>query len=161
MDFFLIVSGAVLMLAGLAGSVLPFLPGPPLSYVALLLQNFRSERPFSSEFLWTWAGITVAVIMLEYLIPVYGTRRYGGTRYGMWGCTIGLVVGIFLGPAGIIIGPFAGALIGELIGNADSQRALKAALGSFIGFLFSTVLKLIACGVMAYYFIRSIHVSDL
>lgn len=161
MDIFLIVSGAVLMLAGLAGSVLPFLPGPPLSYVALLLQNFRSERPFSSEFLWTWAGITVAVIMLEYLIPVYGTRRYGGTRYGMWGCTIGLVVGIFLGPAGIIIGPFAGALIGELIGNADSQRALKAALGSFIGFLFSTVLKLIACGVMAYYFIRSIHVSDL
>lgn len=161
MDIFLIVSGAVLMLAGLAGSVLPFLPGPPLSYVALLLQNFRSERPFSTEFLWTWAGITIGVIVLEYLIPVYGTRRYGGTRYGIWGCTIGLVVGIFLGPAGIIIGPFAGALIGELIGNADSQRALKAALGSFIGFLFSTVLKLIACGVMAYYFIRSIHVSDL
>lgn len=161
MDIFLIVSGAVLMLAGLAGSVLPFLPGPPLSYVALLLQNFRSERPFSTEFLWTWAGITIGVIVLEYLIPVYGTRRYGGTRYGIWGCTIGLVVGIFLGPAGIILGPFAGALIGELIGNADSQRALKAALGSFIGFLFSTVLKLIACGVMAYYFIRSIHVSDL
>jgi uncharacterized protein len=116
----------------------------------------KEEPPFTANFLWTWAGITVVVIVLEYIIPIYGTKRYGGTKYGMWGCTIGLIAGIWMGPIGIILGPFVGALIGEIIGNANSDHALKAAFGSFIGFLFGTLLKLIACCVMIYYFITSI-----
>jgi uncharacterized protein len=156
MDIFWIVFGALLMLVGLAGCVLPFLPGPPLCFIALLIQQLRDTAPFTSKFLWIWAGITVVVTVLEYIIPVYGTKRYGGTKYGTWGCTIGLVFGFFLGPLGIIIGPFAGAFLGELIANSNSQQALKAALGSFMGFLVGTLLKLIACFVMIYYFSATI-----
>jgi uncharacterized protein YqgC (DUF456 family) len=103
-----------------------------------------------------WAGITLVVTVMDYVIPVYGTRKFGGTRYGMWGCTIGLIAGVFFPPWGLIIGPFAGALVGELIGNNNSDKALKAALGSFVGFLFGTLLKLIACFVMFYYLIAAV-----
>jgi uncharacterized protein YqgC (DUF456 family) len=98
----------------------------------------------------------VLVSILDYVIPIYGTRKFGGTKYGVWGCTIGLFLGIFIPPWGLIIGPFAGALIGEVIGNNNSENALKAAMGSFIGFLFGTLLKLIACCMMMYYLITSV-----
>jgi len=102
-----------------------------------------------------WAGIVLVVSVLDYLIPVYGTKKFGGTKYGMWGCMIGLIAGIWLGPWGIITGPFLGALLGELLAN-NHTGAFKAALGSFIGFLFSTLLKLIACVMMAWYFIMAL-----
>jgi uncharacterized protein YqgC (DUF456 family) len=156
MDVIWITLGIVLMLAGLAGCILPFLPGPPLCFVALLIQQMKNEPPFSSKFLWIWLAVTGLVVALEYIIPVYGTKRYGGTRFGMWGCMIGLIFGFWFGPLGIIIGPFLGALVGELVGNANSDLALRAAFGSFIGFLVSTLLKLIVCFVMTYYFIVSI-----
>jgi uncharacterized protein YqgC (DUF456 family) len=156
MDLVWIVIGVVLMLAGLAGCVLPFLPGPPLCFIALIVQQLKEEPPFTSKFLWIWTGITILVVILEYVIPVYGTKMYGGTRYGIWGCTIGLLLGFWFGPLGIIIGPFVGALVGEMIGNANSGLAFRAAIGSFIGFLAGTLLKLIACFVMIYYFIVSL-----
>jgi uncharacterized protein len=155
MDVLWLVLGIILMLGGIAGSVLPFLPGPPLCFVALWIQQLQSQPPYTSDFLWTWAGITLAVTVIDYFIPVYGTKKFGGTKAGMWGCVIGLVAGIWLGPIGIIIGPFIGAFIGELISNSDSDQALKAAIGSFLGFLAGTLLKLIACFVMAYYFIQA------
>ena len=161
MDVVWIVLGALLILAGIIGSILPFLPGPPLCFIGLFLQQLKSEAPFLANFLWVWAGITVATILIDYFIPIYGTKRFGGTSYGVWGCAIGLLAGFWLGPLGIILGPFIGALIGELIGNADSDKALRAAFGSFIGFLAGTVLKLIACGFMAYYFIRSLSESNI
>lgn len=153
MDVFLLVIGILLMLAGLLGCILPFLPGPPLCYVALLIQQFQTEPPYTAKFLWIWAGITVLVTVLDYLIPVYGTRRYGGSRYGVWGCVIGLFAGIWIGPVGIIVGPFLGAWMGELLANRSSDEALRAAFGSFLGFLAGTLLKLIACGFMVWYFV--------
>ena len=87
------IVGGLLMLGGLIGCVLPFLPGPPLCYIGLLVQQLRVEDPFTSRFLWIWAIVTVVVVILEYVIPVYGAKRYGGTKYGMWGCAIGVVVG--------------------------------------------------------------------
>ena len=155
MDVLWIAIGVVLMLVGLAGCILPFLPGPPLCYAALLIQQLQSSPPYSSDFLLTWAAITVGVTALDYVIPLYGTKRFGGTKYGMWGCVIGLIGGIFLPPFGLIIGPFIGAFAGEMIGNAKSDQAFRAALGSFLGFLFGTLLKLIACFVMGWYFIRA------
>jgi uncharacterized protein YqgC (DUF456 family) len=154
MDSLWLILGILLMLAGLAGCILPFLPGPPLCFIALLLQQLRDEPPFSSEFLWLWAGIALVVTLLDYVIPVYGTKKFGGTTYGVWGCTLGLLIGIFLGPLGIIIGPFVGAFIGELMANASSQQALRAAIGSFIGFLLGTLLKLVTCLVMVWYFVK-------
>ena len=151
MDTFWLVFGIILMLVGILGSILPLLPGPPLCYVALLLQQLRSDIPFTAKFLWIWAAITVVVTALDYVVPLYGTRRYGGSKYGVWGSTIGLIAGFWLGPFGIIIGPFVGAFVGELIASNNSEHALKAAWGSFVGFLFGTLLKLVVCLVMAWY----------
>ena len=153
MDVVLLVLGVILMLLGLAGSILPFLPGPPLCYVALLIQQLQSSPPYTTEFLLTWAGITLVITGLDYVIPLYGTKKFGGTKYGMWGCVIGLIAGLWFPPPGLIVGPFVGAFICELMGNAQSDKALRAALGSFVGFLFGTLLKLIACFVMGWYFI--------
>lgn len=155
MDVLWLVLGVILMLVGLAGCILPFLPGPPLCYLALLIQQLQSAPPYSTDFLLWWAGITLVVTGLDYVIPIYGTKRFGGTKYGMWGCVIGLIAGLWLGPFGLILGPFAGAFIGELIGNAESDHALRAAIGSFIGFLLGTLLKLIACFVMGWYFVEA------
>lgn len=154
MDWLWITLGIFLMLGGIAGSVLPFLPGPPLCFAALLLQQLKTVPAFSSQFLWIWAGITVVITLLDYYVPIYGTKKFGGTTYGVWGCTIGLIVGLFFGPWGIILGPFLGAFVGELIANANSKQAWRAALGSFIGFLVGTLIKLVACFVMMYYFIK-------
>jgi uncharacterized protein len=155
MDIVWLVIAILCMIGGLIGCLLPFLPGPPLSFVALLIMQLRSDPPFTAKFLWIWAGITVVVSILDYVIPLYGTRRFGGTSYGIWGCTIGLIVGLFFPPLGLIIGPFAGAFVGELVGNSNTDQALKAAWGSFVGFLFGTLLKLVACLVMFYYLITS------
>ena len=154
MDTLWLVMGIIVMLVGIIGCFLPFLPGPPLCYVALLLQQLRSDAPFTSKFLWIWAGVTVVVTVLDYIIPLYGTKRFGGSKYGIWGCTIGLIAGFWLGPLGIIIGPFVGAFIGEILANSNSNQALKAAWGSFVGFLLGTLLKLIACFMMGWYLVK-------
>lgn len=149
-----IVVGIILLLAGIAGCILPFLPGPPLCFLALLVQQFNSDAPFTAKFMWIWAGITVVVTALEYLIPVYGTKRFGGTKYGIWGCTIGLFAGLWFGPIGIIVGPFAGAFIGEMLATQDSSVAFRSAWGSFVGFLVGTLLKLIVCFLMGWHLLK-------
>ena len=156
MDTFWLVFGIILMLVGILGSILPLLPGPPLCYVALLLQQLRSDPPFTAKFLWIFAGITVVVTALDYIVPLYGTRKYGGSKYGVWGSTIGLIAGFWLGPFGIIIGPFVGAFVGELIASNNSEHALKAAWGSFVGFLVGSFLKIVVCFFMLYWIITSI-----
>ncbi len=153
MDTLWLVLGVMLMIGGLAGSVLPFLPGPPLCYLALLIQQLQTEPPYNTKFLVIWACITALVVVIDHVIPIYGTKRFGGSSAGMWGCVAGLIIGIWFGPLGIIFGPFLGAFAGELIANANTDRALKAAFGSFLGFLAGTLIKLVTCFVMIYYFI--------
>lgn len=155
MDVLWLILGLILMLVGLAGCILPFLPGPPVCYAALLLQQLQSSPPYSTRFLVTWAMITLVIVALDYVVPLYGTKKFGGTKYGIWGCVAGLVAGFWMGPLGLIIGPFVGAFIGELMGNANADRALQAALGSFLGFALGTLLKLVACFVMGWYFIQA------
>ena len=150
------VLGGIFMVVGLVGCFLPIIPGPPLSYMGLIVLQFKEQSPFSSKFLIVWAVVVVAVTALDYVVPAYGTKKFGGTKYGIWGCTIGLILGLWFGPMGIILGPFLGALIGELIGGKDSNQAFKAALGSFVGFLVGTLLKLIVCGVMGWYFVKAL-----
>lgn len=155
MDLLWTVIASCFMIAGIVGSVVPFLPGPPLSYVGMLILQLRETTAFSTKFLLIWLAIVIVIVVLDYLVPVYGTKKFGGSKYGMWGCTIGLIAGFWFGPIGIIAGPFVGAFVGELLANNESDRALKAALGSFIGFLFSTLLKLVTCLVMGWYFIKA------
>lgn len=144
------------MLAGIAGSILPVLPGPPLCYLALLLQQFRATKPFSVTFMIIWGVIIAVVILLDYLVPIYGTKKFGGSKYGIWGCTLGFLAAFWLGPWGIIFGPFIGALIGEYIANKDSKQATRAAIGSFAGFLFGTLIKVVTSLVMGYYLVASL-----
>ncbi|MBN2745678.1 MAG: DUF456 domain-containing protein [Bacteroidales bacterium] len=152
MDLLLIVIGLIFIILGIAGCILPVIPGPPLAYIGLLFMHWTKFTSFSSNFLILWALIAIAVTVLDYIVPVWGTKKFGGTKYGTWGSMVGLLFGLFLGPIGIIAGPFVGALIGELIGGRNSNDALKAAAGSFIGFLLGSGIKLIASGMMAYYF---------
>jgi len=146
MDILLLVLGLLLMFLGILGSFLPALPGPPVSWVGLLLLYLTKAIPDD----WTLLGITLAIAIvvfaLDYIIPAVGTKKFGGTRAGMIGTTLGLIVALIfpvLGVFGIIIWPFAGAMAGELINKADSKTALKAAFGSFIGFLTGTFLKFV------------------
>jgi uncharacterized protein YqgC (DUF456 family) len=155
MDVLLIILGSLFMIAGILGCVLPVLPGPPLSYVGLLLLHFTSRYQYSTRFLIIWAIITVVVYALDYVIPVWGTKKFGGSKRGVWGSLIGLVAGIFFFPPfGIIVGPFLGAVIGELTAGKDHFAAFKAGFGSFIGFLLGTLIKLIASGLMTWQFVK-------
>lgn len=157
MDYFLITLGIIIALTGILGCFLPFLPGPPLNYVSLLLLHFTANHQFSTRFLVIWAIVTVVVVLIDYLIPVLGTKKFGGSKHGVWGSVVGLIAGLFIfPPIGIIIFPFAGAVVGELIAGKDTGSALKAGFGSFVGFLAGTILKLIVSGMMTWYFFSKI-----
>ena len=146
MDIVLLVLGFVLMLTGILGSFLPVLPGTPVSWLGLLLLHLTAAVPDDWWFLGITLAIALIVFAMDYLIPALGTKKFGGTKAGMIGTTLGLVVAIvfpILGILGIIIWPFVGAFLGELLNKADQKSALKAAFGSFIGFLTGTFLKFV------------------
>ena len=144
MDIFLVFLAALFMLLGIIGSMLPILPGPLTSWVGLLIFHLTDAVPMNWTFLIITLIIAILVWLLDYIIPAIGTKKFGGSKYGMIGTSVGLLVGIFTPiPGGIIIGPFVGAFIGELINKSDSQTALKAAFGSFLGFLTSTFIKFV------------------
>jgi hypothetical protein len=149
MDILLLFFGFVLMILGIVGAFMPVLPGPITGWVGLLLLHLTKVVPIDWTFLSITLVIAVLIYVLDYIIPALGSKKFGGSRYGIYGTTFGLVIGlIFFPPYGIIIGPFFGALTGELLYDSnDSQRALRAAFGALIGFLFSTGLKF-AVGVI-------------
>ncbi|RLJ98599.1 DUF456 domain-containing protein [Tenacibaculum discolor] len=143
MDIFLVILGFVFACLGIIGSFLPVLPGPITSWVGLLLLHLTKVVPQN----WTFLGITLAIAViiffLDYFIPAMGTKRFGGTKYGVYGTTIGLIIGLLSPiPFGILIGAFVGALVGELIYDSkDTNRAIKASFGAFLGFLASATIK--------------------
>ncbi|RXP56184.1 DUF456 domain-containing protein [Lutibacter sp. HS1-25] len=154
MDIFLLILGFLLIIIGLAGSLLPVLPGPLASWVGLLLLYLTNVIPND----WTFIGVTFAIALIitviDNFIPAIGTKKFGGTKFGVRGSMVGLIIGMFFGPLGIIFGPFLGAFIGEILNDSrNGQKALKAAFGSFIGFLTSTLLKFIMSLVFAGLFI--------
>ena len=162
MEYFILIISLLFVLAGIAGSLLPALPGPPLSWIGLLILYTTSGIDFDYWILGITFVLTLIIVILDYVIPAQGTKRFGGSKYGIWGTNIGLVVGIFAPiPLGFIIGPFVGALLGELIyDRSDSKRALKAATGSFIGFLASTFVKFVFCMVLLGIFVRVVWINS-
>lgn len=133
------------MITGILGSFLPVLPGPPISWVGLLCIFLIKDIPYNYWLLGITLVITITISVLDYLIPAQGTKKFGGSKYGIWGTNIGLIVGLIAPiPLGFLIGPFVGALIGELLfDRGNLSRALKAATGSIIGFLVSTFMKFV------------------
>jgi len=146
------------MIAGIAGSILPVIPGTPLSWIGLIILYLSP----SIEFDWWFIGITgvvaIAIYILDYIIPAIGTKKFGGSKAGAWGTMIGLIIGILAPiPLGILIGPFVGALLGELLFNqTEGPKAFKAAIGSFFGFLASTFIKFMATMVYLGLFVYQI-----
>lgn len=146
MDTTLLIIGFLLMLVGILGSFLPVLPGVPVSWLGLLVLHLCPSVSFNWPFIVVTGIVAIGLYVLDYIIPAMGTKRFGGSKAGAWGTTIGLIVGIFIPiPFGILIGAFGGALLGELVVNkTEKNLAVKAAFGSFLGFLASTFIKFLA-----------------
>jgi len=142
------------MLLGIIGCLAPVLPGPPLSFLGLILLHFTKFADFSNTLLITLLAVVILVSIFDYIVPVWETRKFGGSKYGTRGATVGLVIGLFLGPLGIIIGPFIGAFVGELIFKDDIKYAVKAGFGSLLGFLTGIGLKLATSFVITFYFVK-------
>jgi uncharacterized protein len=155
-DIILLILGIILMVIGIIGCLVPVLPGPPLSFLGLILLHATHYGSFSKSTLIILAAVTIAATILDYIVPIWGTKKFGGSKYGARGATVGLIIGLFFGPAGIIIGPLVGAIVGELIFRDDFNYALKAGFGSLLGFLTGIGLKLAASFVMTYFFIREL-----
>jgi uncharacterized protein len=153
-DYLLLISGILLMILGIIGCLVPVLPGPPFSFVGILLLHLSRFGQFSSTTLIVLGTIAVVVTILDYIVPIWGTRKFGGTKYGTRGATIGLIIGLFFGPAGIIFGPLIGAFVGEMIFKDDVRYAVRAGFGSLLGFLMGIGLKLAASFIMTFYFFR-------
>jgi len=157
MELFLVLVALLLMILGIIGSFLPILPGPLTSWVGLLVLHLTDGVELSQTFLIVTLLVAVFIYVLDYIIPVIGTKRFGGSRSGMIGTTLGLIIGLLSPiPFGIIIGPFIGALIGEMIHRNDFDKALKAAFGSFLGFIASTFLKFIVAIIFLGFFIAKL-----
>lgn len=177
MEIILVVLAFLLLLAGLLGSIVPVIPGPPLGFVGLLLLQWSGHGEFSAAFLWVWAGIAVAITVMDNILPAWMTKRFGGSRMAVIGSVIGLVVGmVFFAPVGLLVGPFLGALAGELLNNrvladrsaadgtkfdahakaARNVKALKVAFGAFLAFILGTGAKLIVGSLMIFYAVRAV-----
>jgi uncharacterized protein YqgC (DUF456 family) len=146
MEIVIIVSSILCLIAGFIGCVAPVLPGPAFALLALVLFKFSVYGVQGS---WVWVcifGVLVIISsVLDYVVPALGAKKFGGTSAGIWGAVIGTFVGIFFFPLGIILGPFLGALAGELISGKSAGNSLKAAFGTFIGFVLGTGLKIVLC----------------
>jgi uncharacterized protein YqgC (DUF456 family) len=144
LSIFLLSLGLIISLLGIAGSILPVIPGPPLSFLSLIIISFEKDwQPFSSNFLIIMGVITLSLVVLDYIIPAIGAKKFGASKIGLTGSIIGMIIGFFIFPPfGIFIGTFLGAIVGELISGKGGQKAIKIGLGTFIGNLAGIALKL-------------------
>jgi len=155
-DYILLILGIIFMVIGIIGCLVPALPGPPISFLGLLFLHLSKFGQFTTPTLIIFGSIAVVVTVLDYIVPLWGTKKFGGSKYGTKGATVGLIVGFFLGPLGIIMGPLIGAFVGEMIFKDDISYAFKAGFGSLLGFLTSIGLKLAASLIMTFYFIKEL-----
>ncbi len=155
MTILLISLGFLLCVTGIFGSFLPVLPGPPISWLGLLFLYLAPDIPMNYTVLGITFVIALVIFILDYIIPAYGTKRFGGSKYGMIGTSVGLVIGLLSPiPLGFLIGSFLGAFVGELVFNkSHHQQAFKAATGSFMGFLASSFMKFVCCVAYTAFFI--------
>jgi len=145
MEVFLLIFAVVLLAGGIIFSVLPPFPGPILTYLAMITTHFASaDTRFSTITLVVFGIFTALITVLDLVLPVAATKKFGGTNAGIWGGVIGTILGVMTGlPFGIILGPLLGAIVGDLIGGNHIKAAMKSGFGSFLGFLLSTTIKVI------------------
>lgn len=153
-EVLLLVVSALLIIAGITGSVLPVLPGPPIAYAGLLITHLFTPVSFSVLALVIYGIFTVLIVAVDYWIPSYWVKKTGGTKWGSYGSIIGMLAGIwFFPPLGMLLGTFLGAVVGELMAGRDNDAALKSGIATFFGFLAGTLLKVAFCLVMLIHFV--------
>jgi uncharacterized protein len=162
MEYIVIIGGVILLILGFLGCIVPALPGPPISFGGLLMLLFLSGMNEIMETkMLVWTGVAVVLVTaIDFILPIWGTKKFGGTKAGVRGSTIGLIGALMfpiLGPITLIVAPFFGALVGEMIAGQNQKVALKSAIGSFIGFVSGTLLKLVVSGWVAYAFIAALR----
>lgn len=157
-DTLWIIFAVLLLVAGAIGTVAPILPGVPLSWGGLLVLKFiPSTQDDISWLTIVILGILAVVItILDNVLPVWGTQKMGGNKKVVWGATIGLLVSFFLGPWGIIFGPFIGAFAGGILSGAKFLHAVRHATGAFLGYLAGLALKLITVGLIVFFFVLAL-----
>ena len=162
MMYVLIVVAILLALVGLVGAVVPGVVGTPFSFLALLTLSFVKGIDYSTKFLLIMGLIGAAVFALDYVVPIWGTKKLGGTKAGVRGSTIGLFLGLFItfvfpvGFIAVLLGPFIGAYVGEKLAGTEDHKAWRAAFGSFVGFLLGTGVKTIYACVCIFYVIKDL-----
>lgn len=152
----IIILGLILAISGLIGCIFPIIPGPPLSFIALIILSYaKNWEPFSATFLIVIGGLTVLVAILDYVVPTIGAKKYGASKLGIWGSFIGLIIGLLaFPPLGMFIGGFVGAVAGELLAGREGEMALRAGWGVFAGSLVSMGLKMGLTGVMIFFYVK-------
>lgn len=135
----------LLLFLGILGTILPALPGLVLSLAGLLIYKYGTDADLSMIYIWVFVLLTLASIVLNYVIPAKTNQKYGGTRWGSIGSITGTIVGFFLPiPLGFLVGMFAGVFIGELLHDSkDTKKALRSTKGAFIGFIYGTGFSLV------------------
>ena len=147
MTIALSILAGLLLLIGFVGCVVPILPGPIIGYCGLLAL-IPTEKCPSTPVLVTMGLLVAAVTIADYVVPAIGAKKFNCSRWGTVGCFVGTIVGLFFVPVGILLGPFLGAFLGELIAMKPIGAALKGGLGAFLGFLSGVFLKILACVAM-------------
>jgi uncharacterized protein YqgC (DUF456 family) len=155
MDILLIVFAFLLLVAGIAGCILPMLPGVPLAYAGMLLLHLTDKIHFTTHQLIIWLIVVIVLQVVDYITPLLGSKYSGGTSFGNRGCMAGTLLGMFFMPWGVIVGPFIGAVAGEMMGGHDLPHAIRSGIGTLLGFLFGTLLKVIVC---FYFLVQGISV---
>ncbi len=160
MDWIWILVFILLWIIGLIGCFVPVIPGPPIAYLGILAMQFRQEPPFSTWALVLWGLFILIITVLDYWVPVYGTKIFGGSKWGANGSLIGMIAGLFTGfftgPIGMFAGAFVGAFVGEILYGKNEKDALTAAFGSFLGFLAGVVMKVVSVFMLLFYFLIGI-----
>jgi len=154
----LVITGLLFALCGFIGCVLPIIPGPPLSFLALIIISYAKHwEAFSIPFLIIMGAITVAVTFLDYIVPAEGAKRFGASKYGVGGSVAGMLAGVFvIPPWGLFFGAFLGALVGELFARKGAAEALRAGWGVFVGIMVSVGIKLAFSGVILFLYVKEL-----
>lgn len=154
----LIIIAFFCIIIGIIGCFVPGIAGPPFSFAGLIFLSIAKHgEPFSVIFLISMAVLTIVVTGLDYLLPAAGAKKYGASKFGFWGAIIGIIIGIiYVPPLGMIIGAFIGAIVGEMLAGKQSYKALKAGWGVFVGVMLGMLLKLVASGIMTFYFVKAL-----
>ena len=162
MSYVLVIAAIALALFGLVGAIVPGIAGPPFSFLSLFALSYVDGVEFSTQFLVVMGVIGAIFFILDYVVPIWGTKTLGGTKEGVRGSTIGLIIGLLItlffpiGFIAILLGPFIGAYIGEKNAGTDDHLAWRSAIGSFVGFLAGTFIKTIYAIVCIFYVIKGI-----